>query len=86
MESIRGSLSSIPNAVTNMLGSISIPTPSSFFPIAGPSRMIDQSPVVIHSSPPSTRSGDDTLDKSHAIPNSLITEEWQLILEEVKNK
>lgn len=90
MESIRGSISSIPSVVSNMVGSL--PFPTTIFPMAGPSRMItDQTadPVATSSTeanspPPSLMSDDETIEeKSHAIPNSLITEKWQFILEEV---
>lgn len=71
MHSLRGSLSSIPGTLTSIIGSL--PTPSSVL-----SRR--QQAAICASSSRSSVSGDELSDRSQAIPSSLITEQWQLVL------
>lgn len=78
MPSIRDSLSHFPNAVGNLIsGSSSHTMP--------PSPTIDEMALSMenHSFGSASMSGDDTgSEKSHAIPSSLIKEQWQLILDQ----
>lgn len=77
MHALRGSLSSIPGALTNIIGSL--PTPSSVL-----SRQTTAICSGNTSSPPSSVSGDEFSERSsQAIPSSLITEQWQLVLGQV---
>lgn len=69
MHSYRGSRSHIPSTFSNFINHksiVSLPTETSS-----------------HNSGASTSfSADDGSDKSHAIPNSLIKEQWQLVLDQ----
>lgn len=79
MHTIRDSLAHIPNAVSNFIG-----------PSSSTTTMVHSSPSVDetaqsmeHSVASTSMSGDDTSsEKSHAIPSSLIKEQWQLILDQ----
>lgn len=73
MQSFRGSLAHIPYAVTQLIGSsVSITSPSD-----GSSQATESGSIASNS-----MYGDDSMDRSHAIPTSLIKEEWQLILDQ----
>lgn len=79
MQSLRGSIANIPNTLSNLITSTNIATP----PIDGTSTNIASlptSPTTDHDT--SVVSGDDGSDKSHAIPSSLIKEQWQLVLDQ----
>lgn len=74
MQSLRGNLASLPNALSNLINTATSPVEgTNFLPPTSPSFDSDTLASV---------SGDDSSDKSHAIPNSLIKEQWQLVLEE----
>lgn len=70
MHSLRGSLSNIPGTFNNIIQNL---------PILA--RNESDNPIS-NSSTSSVASGEDS-EKSQAIPNSLITEQWQLILGQV---
>lgn len=79
MHSIRDSLTHLPNAVGNLIGG-----PSSSTTML-PSPSIDETAQSMesHSVASTSLSGDDTSsERSHAIPSSLIKEQWQLILDQ----
>lgn len=69
MHSLRGSLSNIPSTFNNIIQNL-------------PSLARNESDNPIGNSSTSSLSGEDS-EKSQAIPNSLITEQWQLILGQV---
>lgn len=74
MQSLRGNLASLPNALSNLISTATSPVDgTNFLPSTSPTFDNDTLTSV---------SGDDGSDKSHAIPNSLIKEQWQLVLEE----
>ena len=73
MQALRGSLSNIPNTVSNIIGYLPNPL------ILGSSHLNE----ALSSSSQSSISGDDISERSQAIPNSLIKEEWQLVLGQV---
>lgn len=80
MQSLRGSIASLPNTLSNLINNTTIATS----PVDGTSaNLVGSLPTS-----PSTEqdasivSGDDGSDKSHAIPSSLIKEQWQLILDQ----
>lgn len=75
MQSLRGNLANIPNALSNLIST----TASS--PVDGTDFETPHSPSFDNDTLASV-SGDDSSDKSHAIPNSLIKEEWQLVLDQ----
>lgn len=70
MNSLRGSLSNIPGTLNSMIQNI-------------PILARNESDNPISNSPSSSLSANES-EKSHSIPSSLITEQWQLILEHVK--
>lgn len=70
MHSLRGSLSNIPNTFNNIIANLPVLT-----------RNESENPICNSST--SSLSGEES-EKSQAIPNSLITEQWQLILGQVK--
>lgn len=70
MHSLRGSLSNIPNTFNNIIQNLPALT-----------RYESENPNS--NSSMSSLSGEES-EKSQAIPNSLITEQWQLILGQVK--
>lgn len=73
MQTFRGSLAHIPYTVSKFIGSnMSISSPSE-----GGSQVTESGSIASNS-----MYLDDSLDKSHAIPSSLIKEEWQLILDQ----
>ncbi|XP_031640638.1 differentially expressed in FDCP 8 homolog isoform X2 [Contarinia nasturtii] len=75
MQSLRGNFANIPNALSNLISTSSSPVEgTNFLPPTSPS--FDSTDTL------ASVSGDDSSDKSHAIPNSLIKEQWQLVLEE----
>lgn len=79
MHSIRDSLAHLPNAVGSLIGG-----PSSSSTML-PSPSIDETAQSMesHSVASTSLSGDDTSsERSHAIPSSLIREQWQLILDQ----
>lgn len=81
MDAIRGSLSNIPGTISNLIGHMPMPTTL----LNGTLLNRGQVCAPPLSSPPSSLSGDDSSsEKSHAIPASLITEEWQLVLAQVQ--
>lgn len=79
MQTFRGSLAHIPNTISNIIHSASANAST-----------IDGSAISScevqgteeNSMTPTSMSGDDASDKSHAIPSSLIKEEWQLVLDQ----
>lgn len=74
MQSLRGNLAGIPNALSNLISTTASPIDgTNCLPPASPSFDSDTLTSV---------SGDDSSDKSHAIPNSLIKEQWQLVLDQ----
>lgn len=75
MQSLRGNLANIPNALSNLIST----TASS--PVDGTNFEAPTSPSF-DSDTLASVSGDDSSDKSHAIPNSLIKEQWQLVLDQ----
>lgn len=80
MHTIRDSLAHIPNAVSNFIG-----PPSSTTTMVHSSPSVDETAQSMenHSVASTSLSGDDTSsEKSHAIPSSLIKEQWQLILDQ----
>lgn len=78
MHSIRDSLTHLPNAVGNFIS-----RPSSIIMLPSPSIDETAQSMENHSIASTSMSGDDTnSEKSHAIPSSLIKEEWQLILDQ----
>lgn len=79
MQTLRESLSSIPDAVNNIISNI--PMPSTFS--SNTENIIDPLPPLREPSSQSSTSGDDLSEKSQAIPSCLITEQWQLILGQV---
>lgn len=82
MDAIRGSLSSIPGTLSNIIGQMPMPATLLNGTILNRGQICAPPPPL--SSPPSSVSGDDSSsEKSHAIPASLITEEWQLVLAQV---
>lgn len=73
MQSLRGNLASLPNALSNLINTTASPVDgTNFVPPTSPS--FDSDTLTV--------SGDDSSDKSHAIPNSLIKEQWQLVLDQ----
>lgn len=79
MNSFRDSLTQLPHAVSNLIAGSSVSAPMLH------SSSIDETAQSMenHSMASTSMSGDDTSsEKSHAIPNSLIKEEWQLILDQ----
>ncbi len=70
MHSLRGSLSNIPSTFNNIIQNL-------------PVLARNESNDPFNNSSTSSLSGEDS-EKSQAIPNSLITEQWQLILGQVK--
>lgn len=74
MQSLRGSLASIPNALSNLINNATSPVEGTNF--------LPSTCASFDSDTLASVSGDDSSDKSHAIPNSLIKEQWQLVLEE----
>lgn len=75
MQSLRGNLANLPNALSNLIST----TASS--PVDGTNFEAPNSPSF-DSDTLASVSGDDSSDKSHAIPNSLIKEQWQLVLDQ----
>lgn len=76
MQSLRGNLANLPNALSNLISTATSPVEgTNFLPPNLTSHSFDNDTVA-------SMSGDDSSDKSHAIPNSLIKEQWQLVLEE----
>lgn len=75
MQSLRGNLASIPNALSNLMST------TSSSPVDGTNFEAPNSPSF-DSDTLASVSGDDSSDKSHAIPNSLIKEQWQLVLDQ----
>lgn len=73
MHSFRGSIAHIPQVFSNFIGGTMLITSAG----DGDFRVIESGSIASNS-----MSGDDSLDKSHAIPTSLIKEEWQLILDQ----
>lgn len=86
MNTIRGSLSGIPGTISNLIGSM--PTPLALLAI-GRRLAIEQEPTAtaaaasVMETSASSWSCDDLTDKAQAIPRTLITEEWQLVLGQV---
>lgn len=80
MQSLRGNLANIPNALSNLIST----TASS--PVDGTNFEAPASPSFdgsdTHYDTLASVSGDDSSDKSHALPNSLIKEQWQLVLDQ----
>lgn len=74
MQSLRGNLANIPNALSSLIGTVTSP-------IDGTDFAVSSSPTFDNDTLASV-SGDDSSDKSHAIPNGLIKEEWQLVLDQ----
>lgn len=72
MQSLRGNLASLPNALSNLISTSTTPIDGTNFEA---SSSIDNDTLA-------SVSGDDGSDKSHAIPSTLIKEQWQLVLEE----
>lgn len=75
MQSLRGNLANIPNALSNLISTVTSPIDGTDF------ATVPSSPTFENDTLASV-SGDDSSDKSHAIPNSLIKEEWQLVLDQ----
>ncbi|XP_055313344.1 differentially expressed in FDCP 8 homolog isoform X2 [Sitodiplosis mosellana] len=76
MQSLRGNLASLPNALSHLISTATSPVEgTNCLPPNLTSPSFDSDTVA-------SVSGDDSSDKSHAIPNSLIKEQWQLVLEE----
>lgn len=69
MHSLRGSLSNIPNTLNNIIQNL-------------PTLALNESDNAVGDSSTSSLTGEES-EKSQAIPNSLITEQWQLILGQV---
>lgn len=69
MQSFRGSLAHVPYAVSNLIGGSMSASSSNDTPESG-------------SIASNSVSGDDSSEKSHAIPSSLIKEQWQLVLDQ----
>lgn len=86
MNTIRGSLSGIPGTISNLIGSM--PTPISLLSI-GRRLAIEQAPTPTAASVMETSASswscDDLTDKAQAIPRALITEEWQLVLDQASS-
>lgn len=80
MQSLRGSIANLPNALSNLISNTNISTS----PIDGTSANMISSPITptIEHDASVISSGDDGSDKSHAIPTSLIKEQWQLVLDQ----
>lgn len=78
MQSLRGSIASLPNTLSNLISNTNIATS----PVDGQNLIasLPTSPSIERDA--SVVSGDDGSDKSHAIPSSLIKEQWQLILDQ----
>lgn len=76
MQSLRGNLANIPNALSNLIST----TASS--PVDGTTNFEAPTSPSFDSDTMASVSGDDSSDKSHAIPNSLIKEQWQLVLDQ----
>lgn len=73
MQSLRGNLANLPNALSHLINTTALPVEgTNFVPPTSPS--FDSDTLTV--------SGDDSSDKSHAIPNSLIKEQWQLVLDQ----
>lgn len=77
MQSFRGNLAQIPNALTNFISN----TTTTMSPVDGASVDIPES-TEHNSVTYGSMSGDEGSDKSHAIPSSLIKEQWQLVLDQ----
>lgn len=74
MHTFRGSLANIPSAISNFISN------TTTSPIEGASSItISSGPMA--STDNNSSSTDDNSDKSHAIPTTLIKEQWQLILD-----
>lgn len=83
MQSLRGSIASLPNALSNFI----FTSANASSPIDGTSadesnHFLPQSNSLMDNDGLASLSGDDGSDKSHAIPNNLIKEQWQLILDQ----
>lgn len=76
MRSLRGSIASIPGALSDF---ISI---TSTTPIDGASEVTMPSPPPFSNAMTSSTQSDDFSDISHAIPSTLIKEQWQLVLDQ----
>lgn len=72
MHSLRGSLSNIPSTFNNIIQNL-------------PTMARNDLDNAVSNSSTSSLSGEDS-EKSQAIPNSLITEQWQLILGQVNTQ
>lgn len=91
MKTFRGSLSTIPGTLSNLIGSM--PTPSSMLAL-GRRLAIDEAATTttptratasVMETSASSWSCDDLTDRAQAIPGALITEEWQLVLGQVSH-
>lgn len=74
MQSFRGSLANVPSAISNFISN------TTTSPIEGASS-ITLLGGLMTSMDNNSSSADDSSDKSHAIPTTLIKEQWQLILD-----
>lgn len=79
MQSLRGNLASIPNALSSLISTTASPVDGTNYDVPTISSPSFDS---MHSDALTSVSGDDSSDKSHAIPNSLIKEQWQLVLDQ----
>lgn len=75
MQSWRGSLASIPSAISEFISN------TTTTPIDGSSQVMVPSPPPFSAMTSSAHS-DDFSDISHAIPSTLIKEQWQVILDQ----
>lgn len=83
MQTIRDSITNIPGTISSILNyqiSNSLSTPTTTITSSTSTTLYDNNNES--ESTPSSISGDDS-EKSHAIPNSLIKEQWQLVLGQV---
>lgn len=83
MQSLRGNLANIPNALSNFITT----NTNASSPIDGTSPidcniLATQISQSMENDTQASVSGDDASDKSHAIPSSLIKEQWQLVLDQ----